>query len=133
MKKILPLLFLVLLSGCGDDDPVSPPPTGTAVISVKSVVDTAAVNAANVVLFNADNGAPVIRAFTAADGVVSFEGVTPGNYYVKISAQGYKASPQGNVSPVPFSVTGGGTASRTYYLDTLQGSFGKIDGTVTRY
>ncbi len=130
MKKLLLFILIIAFWGCGDDDPVSPPPTGTISISVKSDIDTSAISSANVVLFDANSGASLTRAFTAADGVLTFSEVTPGNYYVKISAQGYKESPQGNVSPVPFSVTGGATTSRTYYLDPLTGTFGKIDGTV---
>jgi hypothetical protein len=130
MKKLLPFILLVFFAGCGEDDPVSPPSTGTIVISVKSVADTSAVASANVVLFNANSGASITRAFTAGDGSVTFQSVPVGNYYVTISAQGYKDSPQRNISPVPFSVSGGATTSRTFYLDVLVGAFGKIDGTV---
>ncbi len=52
------------------------------------------------------------------------------SYYVRISAQGFNEVPQGSVSPVPFSVSSGQTFSQTYYMNVLQGTFGKIDGTV---
>jgi hypothetical protein len=57
--------------------------------------------------------------------------MSSGNFYVRISSQGFKEVPEGSISPVPFSVSSGQTFSQIYYTDALLGTFGKIDGTVT--
>ena len=105
---------------CGDKGVATPPPTGVKVI-VKSAVDTSLVNGANVVLYNANSGEALTRAESGADGSAEFTNLTAGSYYVRIAAQGYKESPIGNVSPIPFSVIKYEVAQQTFYLDTLQG------------
>ena len=125
-------IILILLGGhwgCSEDNPVEPTTTNVVII-VSSKTDSSFIANANVVLYNANNGESVSRVFSGSDGRATFEALSPGNYYVRISAQGFKEIPQGSVSPVPFSVSSGQTFSQTYYMDKLQGTFGKIDGTV---
>jgi hypothetical protein len=122
-------IFLAGLWGCSEDNPVEPTTTNVVII-VSSKTDSSFIANANVVLYNANSGESVSRVFSGSDGRATFEALSPGNYYVRISAQGFKEIPQGSVSPVPFSVSSGQTFSQTYYMDKLQGTFGKIDGTV---
>lgn len=131
MKTLtLVLISLFLFCKCSEDNPVEPAPTTGINIVVKSSADSSVIAGANVVLYNANTGESVSRTFSGSDGVAKFEDVSASNFYVIISAQGFKNIPQGSVSPIPFSVTIGETISKNYYMDVLQGTFGKIDGTV---
>lgn len=119
-----------LITGCSDDNSTEPTPPTIIKIVVKSSADSSTIIGANVVLYDANTGESVSRAFSESDGVATFQASFSGNYYVRISAQGFKEVPEGSVSPVPFSVSSGQTTSRTYYMNVFPGTFGKIDGTV---
>lgn len=129
--SILAISSFIFFQSCSDDETTAPPPLTVINISVKSANDSLAVIGANVVLYNADNGEAVSRIFSAGDGVAKFEAALSGNFYTRISANGFKELPEGNVSPVPFSVSAGQTFAQTYYMNIMLGTFGKIDGTVT--
>ncbi|MEJ2195364.1 MAG: carboxypeptidase-like regulatory domain-containing protein [Ignavibacteriaceae bacterium] len=123
-------LLATLFFGCSENNSTEPPPPTVIQIVIKSAADSSAVSSANVVLYNADNGEAISRVFSSNDGVAKFDNTTSGNFYVKIAAQGFLEIPEGNVSPVPFSVSTSQTYNQTYYLNDLQGTFGKIDGKV---
>ena len=124
------LISLIGFVSCTEDNPVEPVPQTNVEIIVHSANDSSSIANANVVLYNANNGESVSRVFSGSNGIGKFENLSSGNYYVRISAQGFKETPPGSVSPVPFSVSSGQTHTQTYYLDILQGTFGKIDGKV---
>ena len=124
------ILLSLLFYRCNEDSSVEPIPPTIINIIVKSVDDSSAVVGANVVLYNASTGESISRTFSGNDGTAKFENVPLGNFYVRISSQGFKDIPEGSVSPVPFSVSSGQTTSRTYFMNELQGTFGKIDGIV---
>jgi hypothetical protein len=131
--KYIIVCYLISLIGfisCTKDNPVEPVPPTNIEIIVRSVNDSSSIANANVVLYNANTGESVSRVFSGSNGVAKFENLLSGNYYVRISAQGFKETPPGSVSPVPFSVSSSQTFSQTYYMNILQGTFGKIDGTV---
>lgn len=132
IKTILPLFIIsiVLFYKCSNENSTEPIPPTVVQIIVKSVADSSAVVGANVVLYNANSGESISRIFSENDGVAKFENASAGNFYVRISAQGFKEIPEGTVSPIPFSVSTGKTFSQTYFMEELQGTFGKIDGTV---
>ena len=132
-KIISTIMFstTVLLHNCSEQKSTGPDAPAIINIIVKSSNDSLSVSGANVVLYNANNGEAVSRTFSGSNGVAKFETMFTGNFYVRISAQGFKEVPEGSVSSVPFSVSSGQTFSQTYYMDVLQGTFGKIDGTVT--
>ena len=125
------LIFILMLTflNCGDKGVATPPPTGVNIM-VKSAIDTSLVSGANVVLYKANSGEAVMRAESSTDGTAKFTELTSGSYYVRIAAQGFKELPIGNVSPVPFPITKYEITQQTFYLDTLQGIFGTIDGYV---
>lgn len=131
-RLVFPLIIIsfVLFYKCSDDNSTEPPPSTKIQITVKSSVDSSVVAGANVVLYNANNGESISRTFSGNDGVSKFENVSAGNFYLRISAQGFKEIPEGSVSPVPFSVSTGTTFTQSYYMSNLPGTFGKIDGTV---
>ncbi|MFB3056302.1 MAG: collagen binding domain-containing protein [Ignavibacteriaceae bacterium] len=124
------LISLIGFVSCTEDNPVEPVPQTNVEIIVRSANDSANIANANVVLYNANSGESVSRVFSGSNGVAKFEELSSGNYYVRISAQGFNEVPQGSVSPVPFSVSSGQTFSQKYYMNVLQGTFGKIEGTV---
>ena len=132
LKSII--LSLVLLAtlciGCNEDNSTEPPPPTVIQIIVKSAEDSSMVSGANVVLYKANTGEAVSRLFSGSDGAAIFNNAAAGNYYVKIAAQEFTEIPQGSVSPVPFSVATSQTYNQTYYMNVLQGTFGKIDGTI---
>ena len=133
LAKYIIVCYLISLIGfisCTEDNPVEPVPPTNIEIIVRSVNDSSNIVNANVVLYNANTGESISRVFSGNNGTAKFENLSSGNYYVRISAQGFKETPPGSVSPIPFSVSSGRTQTQTYYLDILQGTFGKIDGKV---
>jgi hypothetical protein len=131
-KTLLPLIILasLLFYKCSEENSVEPVSATAIQITVKSAANSSVIVGANVVLYNANTGESVSRTFSGNDGIAKFENLYGGNFYVILSAQGFKDVPQGSVSPVPFSVSIGETFSETYYMDVLSGTFGKIEGTV---
>lgn len=126
----LVILVSIISFQCSDDNSTEPTPPTTIRIVVKSEADSSAISGANVVLYNANSGESISREFSTSDGIATFQASLSGNFYVRISAQSFKELPEGSVSPVPFSVSSGGTTTQTYYMNVLPGTFGKIDGTV---
>jgi hypothetical protein len=124
------LISLIGFISCTEDNPVEPVTQTNVEIIVRSANDSSSIANANVVLYNANSGESVSRVFSGSNGTAKFEDLPPGNYYVRISAQGFNEVPQGSVSPVPFSVSSGQTFSQKYYMNVLQGTFGTIEGTV---
>ena len=133
-KKLFHLIKLFVLGfifiiGCSDDTVEPEPPTIIQIVT-KSGSDSTNVLGANVVLYNANSGESVSRTFSGNNGVAEFQNINAGDYFIRISAQGFNEVPQGSVSPIPFSILSGQIFSQTYYMNRLQGTFGKIDGTV---
>lgn len=134
--KSLLIIFLVIPTiftffSCSKDKGVEPVQPAAVKIIVKSGVDSAVVPNANVVLYKANSGEAISRISSGSDGIAAFNNLTAGSFYVRIAAQGFYELPQGSVSPIPFSASAGQTYSQTYYLDTLQGILGMIDGNIT--
>ena len=121
------LISLIGIISCSEDNPVEPVSSTNVEIIVRSANDSSVIAGANVVLYNANTGESLSRTFSGNDGVAKFENISAGNFYSRISAQGFNEVPQGTVSPVPFSVSSGQTLSQTYYMDELLGTFGKIE------
>jgi hypothetical protein len=132
LKALLPLIILLSLISfrCSDDNSTEPTPPTVIQIIIKSAADSSIITGANVVLYNANTGESLSRTFSGSDGIAKFEKASGGNFYVKISSQGFVEIPQGSVTPVPFSVSSGKTISQTYFMSVLPGTFGKIDGTI---
>ena len=138
LKKKINLLVIHLVFSavwfsalnCNGDKGVEPPPPTTIKISVRSAVDSTIISGANVVLYNANSGEPIQRAASGNEGSAVFTDLNEGSYYVRIAAQGFRELPSANVSPIPFSVSIRQTYEQSYYLDTLQGVYGKMDGYV---
>lgn len=121
------LMLAMCLASCGEDpnNPEPPPPTVLKVV-VKSAADSSFLDNSNVVLFRAESREAVLRNMTGADGAVYFQCET-GNYYVNISAQGFKMVPPENIEPIPFFVVAEDTTVQEILLDNL------ADGANTGY
>jgi hypothetical protein len=123
---------VILYSGCSDDsNPVEPEKTtGTLKTKVLSATNSSGIANANVVLYNADNNEAILRKSTNNNGECSFE-IDPGNFFVRISAQGYNTSPPASNTPIPFAVEKGETITREFNLNPLDVSQpGQISGYV---
>ena len=135
-KTKVKLIFIPLVLGifltvsCSKENSVEPTPPTILQIIVKSAQDSSVINGANVVLYNANSGESISRTFTGTDGIAEFEDISSGNFYVRISAQGFNEVPQGSVSPIPFTTLSNQTFTQTYYMVVLPGTFGKIDGKI---
>jgi hypothetical protein len=104
--------------------------TGTLKTVILNATNSSRIANANVVLYNADNNEAILRKSSGINGECSFE-IDPGNYFVRITAQGYQPSPPENNAPVPFAVDKGETISRDFFLEPLDVSLpGQIDGYV---
>lgn len=115
--------------GCSEKSVNAPPPTSIK-ITVKSAADSSLIIGANVVLYNANSGEAILRVSSSTAGTAEFDNLSEGSFFIRIAAQGFKELPIENVSPIPFSVSTWETYTQTYYLDTLQGTYGKIDGSI---
>ena len=124
------LSMILIFTNCGDDNTTEPPPPVLTKIVVNSSVDSSVIVGANVVLYNANTGESISREFSGSDGIAKFESLPSGTYYVEISADGFMATPPKQVNPIPFTISSNKEFSQTYYLDELQGTFGKIDGSI---
>ena len=135
LKYLLISLVIILISSllyqCGDNNTVEPESPAVIQIVVKSAADSSVISGANVVLYNANSGESISRIFSGNDGVAGFESSMGGNFYVRISAQDFREVPEGSISPVPFTASTNQTITRTYYMNELFGTFGKIDGKVS--
>ncbi len=122
----------LLCAGCSDDDGPGAPEKTTGMLKtvILNATNSAVIVNANVVLYNADNYEAVQRKSSSTNGECQFECV-PGNYFVRVSAQGYNSSPPQNNTPVPFAVDKGADVTREFYLNPLATSPpGQISGSV---
>jgi len=127
---IMTTLFLLSCSS-EESAPVEPEKTtGTLTVSILNEKNSARISNANIVLYNADNYEAKMRKSSDSNGDCSFE-CDPGNYFARISAQGYQPSPPENNTPIPFEIDKGESFSREYHLKPLDISLpGQISGFV---
>ena len=120
--KLFQILFAVslVLTGCSEDDnPVVPErTTGTVKTVIMSETNSSVIAGANVVLYNADNNEAIQRKSSAGNGECVFE-CDPGNYFIRISAQGFNSSPPEINTPVPFAIDKGEDLTREIFLTPL--------------
>jgi hypothetical protein len=137
-RNLIGAIFTVLLGsiiyvGCSDKSSPAAPveTTGTLKTVILSASDSSGIAIANVVLYNADNNEAILRQSSSSNGECSFE-CDPGNYFVRISAQGYNSSPPKNNTPIPFQVDKGENVTRKFLLNPLDVSQpGQISGSVS--
>jgi hypothetical protein len=129
----LTLALAGLLQACsGGGGGSSPPPPGTLAITITTDAPAAALASVSVQVFDANTNAPVASGTTDASGKYSAS-LTAGNYFVKLSKQGYTPVPANALlSPVPQAVVSAQTTSYavTMSTSTLTGT-GWISGKVS--
>jgi hypothetical protein len=104
--------------------------TTAVVITVLSAVDSSPITNANIVFYDADKNEPITRFSSDSIGESYYE-CTAGNYFVKITSQGYKPLPPQYIAAVPFEIPDGDTTVRIYYMQVLTDSIlGQVDGYV---
>lgn len=126
----LALSLFLGFSSCNKDKDEPEPPLGTVsgVISDGSTGDP--ISGAMVILFNANSNEPIGNVkYTNSEGEYKFV-TSPGNYYVRVYAQGYGQSPAKNLSAIPFAIVDDGVTSNPVSLYPLTGDYGKISGQV---
>lgn len=133
-QRILPILavlFLIsIVTSCKDDDEGTPT-VGTlkGVISDGSTTNVLA--DASIIVFNADDNAPVGSIVSDGDGVYSID-LEEGSYFVKVYKQGYLSVPAPGLSSIPFSIVVGETYENDIILFASNNTnVGFISGTVT--
>ena len=83
------------------------PATGQLKGVVKDATTLSPLENASVIVFNADNNSPTGQTLkTSASGEFSTD-LAPGNYFVKLSRQGYYPVPPPSLTAVPFSISAG--------------------------
>lgn len=132
IKRLTPYLlgiFMILSCSKKDDDPQV---TGFISGSVIDAENDAALGEALIIVFNADTNEPVGEIIKSGDdGTFSIE-LDPGNYYIRVSRQGYIDSPPKGISAVPFTVVIGATEEQTIELyPSALTNLGMISGKVS--
>lgn len=107
-KSSIAVLFLLVATsiffGCKKNSD-SVPTTGQLKGIVKDAISSSPLENVSVVVFNADNNSPIGQTLkTNTSGEFSVD-LTPGNYLVKLSRQGYYPVPPPSLDAVPFSIT----------------------------
>ena len=99
---------------------------------VKDATTTSPLENVSLIIFNADNNSPTGQTLkTNASGEFSAD-LPPGNYFVKLSKQGYYPVPAPLLEAVPFSIsTGQSTQNDAEMFPSSNSSAGWIQGKVT--
>lgn len=136
MRRILPVflfVFGIVIIGCGGSGGGSGSdhiPMGTLLVTVDAASDDSAVPDASVLVYN-DKNLIAINGTTDLDGEFEFP-LSPGSYYVKVTAQGFNPVPLTNQAAIPFEVIDGQTTVKSVILDAHPnaGNTGQVSGMV---
>lgn len=131
IKRIIPfLLSIFMIWSCSKKE--DPQVTGVILGSVLDATSDAPLSDARIIVFDSDTNEPVGEILKSGeDGKFTIE-LNPGNYYIRISRQGYIDSPPKGISAVPFTVVIGATEEKIIelYPSDLT-NLGMISGKVT--
>ncbi|HET9826227.1 MAG TPA: carboxypeptidase-like regulatory domain-containing protein [Chitinophagaceae bacterium] len=136
MKQTSSIAFLFIATtmffSCKKSSNSSAPTTGQLQGIVKDAVTLSPLQNVSVVVFNADNNSPIGQTLqTNASGQFSTS-LAPGNYFVKLSRQGYYAVPPPSLDAVAFAITLGQlTESDAQMFPLSNSTTGWIVGKVT--
>ncbi len=132
IKRLMPIvlgMFIIWSCNKKDDDPQV---TGFINGAVIDATDDTPLSESRIIVFNADTNEPVGEIIKSGeDGRFSLE-LDPGNYYIRVSRQGYIDSPPKGISAVPFTVVIGATDEQTIELYPSElTNVGVVSGSVT--
>jgi hypothetical protein len=137
MRRILPVIlfvFSIVIISCGGgsgggsgSDHI---PMGTLLVTVDAASDDSAVPDASVLVYN-DKNLIAINGTTDLDGEFEYP-LSPGSYYVKVTAQGFNPVPLTNQAAIPFEIIDGQTTMESIILDAHPnaGNTGQVSGIV---
>ena len=135
MKQHLSIVFLSLLlittiiPGCKKSDKAS---TGQLKGIVKDAATSSPLENVSVVIFNADNNSPIGQTLKTTTSGEFSTALAPGNYFLKLSRQGYYAVPAASLEAVPFAIAVEQlTQSDAEMFPSLNTAAGWITGNVT--
>ncbi len=115
IKRLMPILLGVfMIWSCSKKD--DPQVTGLISGTVLDATNDASLSEALIIVFNADTNEPVGEILKSGDDGTFYIELDPGNYYIRISRQGYIDSPPKGISAVPFTVIVGVTEEQTIEL-----------------
>jgi hypothetical protein len=129
------LLVFIVLSSCKKDDPEPVKQEKTTGIITGKITDqsnNSALKDARILVYNANNNAPTgAVAVSDVNGNYKFT-LDPGNYYFKISRQGFQPVPLTDAGILPFAINKGDSTTKDYQLTALNNaaSLGFISGKV---
>src|SRR5215204_1155712 len=124
------LIATICLSSCKkNSDTVT---TGQLKGIVKDAATSSPLENASLIIFNADNNSPIGQTLkTNASGEFSTD-LAPGNYFVKLSRQGYYPVPAPLLEAIPFAIISGqSTQNDAEMFPSSNSSAGWIQGKVT--
>lgn len=128
---MLILFGIIMIWSCSKKDE-DPQVTGFINGSVIDAADDAPLGESRIIVFNADTNEPFGEIIKSGeDGLFSLE-LDPGNYYLRVSRQGYIDSPPKGISAVPFTVTVGVSEDQLIELyESDLTNLGVVSGKVT--
>jgi len=135
-KNILFLLnitFILLLQACGGGGGAGGVAPGNLAVTVSTGTPATALAGVSVLVFDASTNAPVASGTSDSAGKFTASNLNPGNYYVKLSKQGYSPVPASALlMPAPQAVASGQTTSYavTMSVSGLSGT-GWVSGKVS--
>ena len=126
------ILATAILFSCKKSSNTAAPTTGQLQGIVKDATTQSPLESVSVVVFNADNNSPIGQTLkTNASGEFSTS-LIPGNYFIKLSRQGYYPVPPPSLNAVPFAITLGQlTQSDAEMFPSSSNNAGWIVGKVT--
>ena len=111
IKRFAPfILGLLIIWSCSKND--DPQVTGILTVSILDATTSAPLSEARIIVFNADSNEPVGEILSSGEGSIFTTELNPGNYYLRISSQGYIDSPPKGISAVPFTIVVGVTEEK---------------------
>ncbi|MDH5709402.1 MAG: carboxypeptidase-like regulatory domain-containing protein, partial [Hylemonella sp.] len=124
LSYTLALVVAGLLQACGGGGGgrggAAPPPPGSLAVTVSTGSPAAALDGVSVMVFDANTNAPAASGTTDITGKFTASSLSVGNYYVKLSKQGYDPVPASALlTPVPQAVASNLT---TDYAVTMRSS-----------
>jgi len=129
---LLVIALIVGAAGCSSDEGPSQPVTGILEGTVADLHTGQPIPGVRVIVSVASANAPLGAVTTGVDGVYKVE-LSPGEYTVKLSCQGFDPVPPKGIDPLPVTVYAGQTVNNSLEMVAAsEMNTGAIGGRVTR-
>ncbi|MFC1863429.1 carboxypeptidase regulatory-like domain-containing protein [Thermodesulfobacteriota bacterium] len=134
-KMILAISFIIIFAmvGCGGSGGGSGDghiPMGNLLVIVDASSDDSVINDASISVYD-DKNLIITKGITDIDGEFEYA-LSPGSYYVKVAAQGFKPVPLPGQDAIPFEIIDNQTTTEIITLDDHSnvGNTGQISGNI---